>query len=156
MKLVPQIINLPQFTAQMEKLADAARGEPLSRAANAGGYELRGLVEVNIRKQDLVDTGNLVNSISVKSVQLVGSGAEAVVGTNVVYAAIHEFGGVINAKGPGGLVFQTEDGEWHHVSRVTIPARPYMRPAVDEGHQRVADAVAAVLSDYFNSLRISS
>ncbi len=58
----------------------------------------------------LYDTGNLLRSI--KSVV---EDDEAIVGSTVEYAAIHEFGG--NA-GRG--------------RRVHIPARPYLRPAAEE------------------------
>lgn len=149
------IVNLPQFEAQMEKLAEAGRGEALRRAADGGGEAMQELVTLNVRKQDLVDTGNLVNSIQKQPANLTGSGAEVLVGTNTIYAPIHEFGGVITPKTAKALVFQTEDGAWHTVNKVTIPARPYMRPAVDEGKQRIADAVAAVLTSFFNSLRIT-
>lgn len=54
------------------------------------------------------------------------------VGTNLEYAAIHEFGGVIRAKGGGKLTFEVEPGVWRSVRQVTIPARPYLRPALDE------------------------
>ena len=55
---------------------------------------------------------------------------------NLVYAAIHEFGGVIKTKGSGYLRFQDQDGYWHTVKEVVMPARPYVRPAFDEKTRR--------------------
>lgn len=47
-------------------------------------------------------------------------------GTNVIYAAIHQFGGTIKPKTPGGkLIFRGLNG-FVSVSSVKIPARPYM------------------------------
>ena len=51
------------------------------------------------------------------------------VGTNLIYAAIQEFGGTIKAKNAPWLVFKTDDGEWHSVKSVQIPPKAYMRGA---------------------------
>lgn len=57
--------------------------------------------------------------------------ATAEIGTNLVYAAIQEFGGTIHPKNAPFLVFQLDDGTWIHATEVTIPAQPYLRPAFD-------------------------
>lgn len=46
-------------------------------------------------------------------------------GTNVIYAAIHQFGGIIKAKSGKKLVFMGLRG-LVAVSQVTMPARPYL------------------------------
>lgn len=69
------------------------------------------------------------------------------VGTNLVYAPIQEFGGTIHAKSGGYLVFQTDDGEWHSVRSVNIPARPYMRPGFDESHLAAVAAIGKVFRE---------
>ena len=78
----------------------------------------------------LTDTGRLRGSIS-RSV----SGPEVAVGTNLVYAAIHHFGGTIVPK---------EAGENAAVKSVTLPARPWLEiDAVAEAD--IADVVAEYL-----------
>lgn len=62
------------------------------------------------------------------------------VGTNLIYAAIHEFGGVIRPINGPFLVFEI-DGQVIRARKVTIPARPYMRPAYDT---TLAPATAAI------------
>jgi len=47
------------------------------------------------------------------------------------YAMIHEFGGRIEAKSAPFLVFQLPDGEWRKTKFVNMPARPYLRPALN-------------------------
>lgn len=47
------------------------------------------------------------------------------VGTNVIYAGIHQFGGTIKAKGGGQLKFKI-GGQWVSVEEVDIPARPFL------------------------------
>lgn len=72
--------------------------------------------------QTLMESGRLRDSMT-RSV----SRREVEVGTNVIYAAIHQFGGTIRPKKPGGkLVFANQVGETVFVDEVTIPARPFM------------------------------
>jgi len=59
-------------------------------------------------------------------------------GTNKIYAAIHQLGGTIKAKGGGALAIGRPDGAFALVKQVTIPARPYLglsdsdREVIDE------------------------
>ena len=74
--------------------------------------------------QPLLDTGRLRNSISFR---LIGNGVE--VGTNVRYAAIHQFG-----------------GEAGRGRKVEIPARPYLPLTTDgdlqpEAREEVLDTI---------------
>jgi len=47
------------------------------------------------------------------------------VGSPVVYAAIHEFGGIIRPKNAKYLVFQI-DGKWIRTKKVTMPKREWL------------------------------
>lgn len=47
-------------------------------------------------------------------------------GTNVIYAGIHHFGGIIRAKNAAFLQFRGQNGGFTRVKQVTIPARPYL------------------------------
>jgi len=109
------------------------------------------------------DKGGLGRSITT---QPADGGYSAVIGPNVVYAAIHEFGGVIKPKKAGGfLVFKPskfsnatrqvrgedreyskrETGDLVFAKKVTIPARPYMHPALDQETERVQSIIANTL-----------
>lgn len=76
----------------------------------------------NVRgNKTLILTSELVNSITRHS------GADfAEWGSNVIYAAIHQFGGVIRAKNKPYLVFKVPGGRLRRVKQVTMPARPYL------------------------------
>lgn len=76
--------------------------------------------------QILRDTGRLMNSITYES-----NASSATVGTNVIYAAIHQFGG---KAGRG--------------RKVTIPARPYL-PTNGLPPDQMAEVVT-VLERYLN------
>ena len=80
-----------------------------------------------------VRTGRLRSSFGTQRARhQSGVGVYGLVGTNVVYARIHEVGGVIKPKAGKYLRFKTADGFWHTVKEVTIPARPYAAPAMRE------------------------
>ena len=68
----------------------------------------------------LVDTGRLVQSITHNAQD---DGVQ--VGTNVLYAAIHQFGGVISAVSAKALSFLIGDRRVF-ARQVTIPARPFL------------------------------
>jgi HK97 gp10 family phage protein len=129
-------VKVIKLDDRFKEVIAAASGENIMKALLAGGEVVRNHAKLNIQAQELVDTSNLLNSISVQE----GSGgktdATVEIGTNVEYAAIHEFGGAIhqtNAWGKG--IEQT----------IHIPARPYLRPALDENESSIVDAVGASL-----------
>jgi phage virion morphogenesis protein len=70
-------------------------------------------------------------------------GCEVVVGSNKVYAAIHQFGGTIRPKKPGGLLMlRTAGGAiWGAAKDVTIPARPFLGLSEDD-RRDVLDIIA--------------
>jgi phage gpG-like protein len=97
-----------------------------------------------------VGTGRLRNSINSSVVQegdtYVGS-----LGTNVVYGQIHEYGGVIRPITSPYLKFKTLDGRWHSVRSVNIPARPFIRPAIEENLERIRDIIINSITQEVNN-----
>lgn len=59
------------------------------------------------------------------------------------YALIHELGGVIVPKKAKALAIPQPDGSVRFVKKVTIPARPYLRPAADLIYPRLAANIRA-------------
>lgn len=92
-----------------ETAPDGSKWTPSRRAREQGG-------------KTLTDRGQLKSSIAHRS-----SATEAEVGTNLIYARIHQMGGTIRPKNgeyltvalPGGLGFR-------RVSEVIMPARPFL------------------------------
>ena len=72
------------------------------------------------------------------------------IGTDVIYARIQEYGGTITAKDAPYLRFRTADGSWHAVKSVTITARSYLRAAADE---RKDDAIRDMRDALADQLR---
>lgn len=148
------IEGLDALAARLEaipgKLA-AALGEEAARL----GQELRATVERNVGGGVLQQrTGRLAASIDV-SVERSGAGVSATVGTDVPYAAIHEYGGVIPAheilpQSARALAFPWQ-GRERFFKRVDIPAvqmpeRSFLRSALTEMAPEIRAAMAAAAS----------
>jgi phage virion morphogenesis protein len=95
---------------------DGAPWKPSRRATNEGG-------------QTLVDSTRLLKSINYQA------GAQAVsIGTNVLYAAIHQFGGTIRPKTAKALTF-VASGRRITVGAVNMPARPFLGLSEADGKE---------------------
>ncbi|MCE2563767.1 phage virion morphogenesis protein [Komagataeibacter sp. FNDCF1] len=68
----------------------------------------------------LIESGDLRDSIHPEV-----EGNALLVGTNLIYGAIHQFGGIIQPRSALQLSF-VMGGELFHVDNVHIPARPYL------------------------------
>ena len=104
---------------------------------------LENQTKINIRRQGIVDTGNLLNSIQSRVASRQNSAIITYGSFGVVYAGIHEFGGPftdrmrramfarLNARGappkPGKGIIQ---GGF-------IRARPYIRPSIIQQRRRI-------------------
>ena len=68
----------------------------------------------------LVESGRLIGSLTRQT-----SGSQLLVGTNALYGAIHQFGGVIRPKSGAALRFRI-GRRWVFARKVTMPARPFL------------------------------
>jgi phage gpG-like protein len=110
-----------------ETAPSGARWEKSMRAEVEGG-------------KTLTDTARLKGSIAYEA-----NANEIRVGTNVIYGAIHQLGGVIRAKAGGKLKFQLPGGlGFRSVAQVVMPVREYL----GFGAEDRSDA-AALFEDFF-------
>ncbi len=113
----------------------------VQRGLNAG--VLAAAIDVQGAVKNLIDgpvlnrqTSRLWKSIQADSSEREGR-AIGIVGTNVIYAAVHEFGATIRPKVAGGrLAWKGPDG-WVSAKEVRIPRRPYMSRAFAERKKEV-------------------
>jgi phage virion morphogenesis protein len=85
----------------------------------------------------LTDTARLVSSLTHEA-----SDAGVAVGTNVIYAAIHQLGGTIRAKTSKGLRFRSPgNGGWVTRHEVEMPRRAFL--GVDEEDEQEIEFIAA-------------
>lgn len=106
-----------------ETAPDGTRWTPSLRARQQGG-------------KTLTDTAQLRASITSQA------GADSVeVGTNKIYAGVHQFGATIRAKTSKGLRFQLPGGlGFRRVMEVEIPARPFLGLSAASGEELLAQA----------------
>lgn len=167
------VTGLDGLAAAFEAAQAATRGQMLVNAAMAGALPVQNAA----KEKAPARTSNLRRSIHSEVAAQDESYAEVVVGTDVEYATIHEFGGTItpkNAKylaipltdaaraaitplnfpgrlrpimrgGSGVLVDQAGEAQYALRKSVSIPARPYLRPALDENADAARDAMGQAL-----------
>ncbi len=85
--------------------------------------------------QTLRDTGRLFGSITNNATE-----NQVEVGSNVIYARIHQLGGVIKPKHKKYLSF-VKNGARVFLKKVTIPARPYL--GINDSDERKIEATVA-------------
>ncbi len=112
------------------------RGGANKKTRKKRGGDTIGFIRFARGKKILTDKGRLQNSITYRS-----SGKRLVIGTNLIYARIHQLGGVIVPKG-GKKVLRIPIGGGKGIfrTRVTIPARPYLLIKPDDP-RRIGEAI---------------
>ncbi len=88
----------------------------------------------------LVDTARLKNSINHQEDE-----QNVYVGTNVIYAAIHQYGGEITPKNAKSLAFP-DGGRIVFRRKVKIPARPFIGISVKD-KERIFEQIAEIMAE---------
>jgi len=136
-----------------DAVRNAVTGDQLMEIAKAGGHVVEGHAKINAgsgRPGLRIKTGALVNSINVSEGKKTKTFADVDIGTNIIYARIHELGGTISAVTAKALHWiDAATGEHRVAKSVHIPARPYLRPALDENEPSIIKAVTAELWRHF-------
>ncbi|MBV9861890.1 MAG: phage virion morphogenesis protein [Alphaproteobacteria bacterium] len=148
--------------ALQERLAalPSAAARRLAQTIESLGLALREDVQRKLSGAVLQQrSGRLAASITARFAT-VGGAAEAAIGTDVVYAAIHEYGGRLPARevmpqGARALAFPWK-GKQRFFKRVEIPAvtmpeRSFLRAALDEMAPEIREAVAAAVREAVRS-----
>ncbi|MQX36821.1 phage virion morphogenesis protein [Roseospira navarrensis] len=122
------LVTSVQQRFQAGRSPDGDRWTPSRRAARTGG-------------QTLVDRGHLRDSITHAA-----DSRSARVGTNLIYARIHQLGGQIRARAGGALAIPLPDGGVALRKSVTLPARPYLGISADD-REEIGDIIRERLRD---------
>lgn len=93
-----QVIGLDKFAAKLQRLDRALQTQALTRALLTAALPIESQAKANIEGHELIDTGTLLRSIGIEVMEANGDRVTVAVGTNLVYAAIHEYGGEIRAR----------------------------------------------------------
>lgn len=115
---------------ESETAPDGSRWKPSHRVKTEGGNTLR-------------KSGIMKNSI-----HSVATGASVEIGTNIIYAGVHQQGAKIRAKTRGGMRFQLPGGlGWRRMMEVEIPARPFLGLSADNGEELLEEVEAFVVDE---------
>lgn len=134
--------TISQFADALSNLEKHVRGKVIAKAAMAGGFAIEAYAKINVEKTFKPGTGNLANSIITTLEKSSDAEAKVSVGPTIIYGRIQELGGVIKPVTAKRLHWVDEKGQHHTALAVTLPARPYLRPAVDEHEDKIIKAVS--------------
>lgn len=168
-----KIIGDKELAAWFARLDAEVGEETLTVAVKAGAQVVQNAAQGKAPRK----TSTLARSIHTEVTRSSPNYVEVTVGTDLEYAAIHEFGGVIRPKNAkflaipitgaaktyasprdfpdklhfipsssGGVLANKEGAQYILRSSVTIPAHPYLRPALGENEDTATNAMARVLS----------
>jgi len=141
-----EMLGLEELARNVGNIRAELTGDRLARAGEAS----MNIMANAARQKAPYRTGTLRRSIHVEVTEVGAHSAMVEVGTgeDVPYAAIQEFGGVIVPKIAKMLAWRDRGtGEMIFAKSVTIPARPYMRPAWDETIDKVKDSIIKILKN---------
>ena len=116
---------------RLNKVEDSVRKDAAAKGLRAAEMHMIGWVKIFMDKVLNRQTGNLIGSIEEEELHL-GTKSWITFGPHTVYARIHELGGIIRPTNGPYLVFVGSSGNLVFTKSVTMPARPYLRPAMDE------------------------
>lgn len=130
-------LNPLQSETLLEALARLIREQTVDRLISGGPAPDGSAWKPNAewRTPILHRTGALARSIDYAV-----SGNAAIVGSGLVYAAIHQHGGAIKPRSAGALAFRIGN-QFIMTRKVTMPARPYIGLSVEDRAELVAAAV---------------
>lgn len=169
------VLGTPELAAKLRQLEEVVQEQNLVAATQSGGNVILNAAKANISAQGLIRTRNLSRSMHMEVTEHSAQSATVEIGTDVEYAAIHEYGGTIQAKngkylaipvngasgsptkrgdlklrktGGGTLVLVDPGGSIQYILKpsVQIPAQPYLRPAADEHGEEAQAEIGKALA----------
>jgi phage gpG-like protein len=129
-EVTAQKINFDKLGAQLQQLKTLEQRGALAVGLEQVGNAVQGYAQDNIRAQGLIDTGALVNSVTVQKKNY----HEVWVFSNMIYAAIHEFGGTIVPVKAKFLAIPLGDVEKNVGSPSNWPGELHFVPVLGPGN----------------------
>lgn len=127
----------------------AASDEDLEEAAKAGGFVVQREAKLNVNRifsKFATGASGLQGSIIVKVAEKKPQYVEVDIGPTKIYGRIQELGGTIRPLFAKALSWIDRDTQERRFAKsVTLPARPYLRPAMDEHKNDVFGAITEML-----------
>ena len=136
-----EVSGKEELERKLQRISDNVRGQIALNAVSAGGADIEQFAKTNIANvfsdRQHLGGGGLAGSITVET-SLDKDGASTVIAPHKEYDRIQELGGTITAHGGDKAMLKFQiDGQWYQKHSVTLPARPYMRPAWEEHQEEI-------------------
>ena len=132
-----EIRNLGPMADRLKNELPQAFQNAMFSGIQAGAIHLQSEIKILLEGPVLERrTGRLWRSIQPEVFKRGGT-VVGVVGTDVEYAPVHEFGATIRPKRAGGFLVFEQGGETRFAREVKIPRRPYMARAFREQKGKV-------------------
>ena len=128
-------------------IAAGVGGPVMANALHAGALVGVSAARDNVKGQGLWNTGDFARRIDVQS----ATPRKAVYGTDHPGAKLQEFGGTVVPKKAKVLHFFV-DGEEVFARKVTVPARPYMRPSADQNQAEIGITIGNAIRAQIEAL----
>lgn len=133
---------------KFDEFSNTKRGKQLMYNSLFGGNK-RSTKALDKNKTSIFDraSSNMILNKSTRlkqSITFVANNDSVAVGSSLIYARIHQFGGVIKPKNGGCLCIPVGGGRVIKVKSVTIPARPYLVITDKENRQ-----IVSTVKDYY-------
>lgn len=145
-----EIVGLDELGRKLAAIGKSVHGQAAADAVTAGAGVIVKHAQSNVRSVFTNPSGNLRNSIRVQRVEMTQNGAFSETAPSVVYGRIQELGGTVRPVRAKALRFQI-NGHWVSAKQVTIPARPYLRPAVEDHREEIVAEMREVLNGFITA-----
>lgn len=120
--LIGATLQLQEYRDLMERVGRGMKADVDMNFRRGHGPDGGPWAPLKVRKgQPLRDTGRLQRSITWQA-----DATRVVIGTNLLYARLQQFGGTIKPNKGKYLVFPAGKGKMAFARSVTIPARPFI------------------------------
>jgi HK97 gp10 family phage protein len=144
-----ELIGADALIAKLNQIDKAFRGEAGRSMVSAGAMIINGETQKNINETfSKKNTGGLKNSVATVVSE---NKPEARVEVWKIYARIQEFGGTIKPV-KAKMLHWEEDGKDIFAKSVTLPPRPYFRPAIENNEDKIVKAMSDAADVYLRSV----
>lgn len=140
-----ELTGVDALISKLNRIDKNLRTEAGRSMVSAGAMVINAETQVNINEAfSDRNTGGLKNSVSTV---VSTSKPEAKVEVRKVYARIQEFGGTIVPR-KAKVLHWMKDGKHIFAKSVTLPPRPYFRPAIADNEEKIVKAMSDVAEMY--------
>ncbi len=136
-----------QLAERFEALDSELKVAAVKRVALAVGHVVEAYAKVNANEVFERPTSNLAGSICVIEGKAEERKATVSVGPTALHGRIHELGGTILPVEAKVLHWVNDQGEDVFANVVHLPARPYLRPAVNDHLDEIGKAAGMAIHE---------